>query len=356
MSPPVGGKCKLRALMGPLRIAAVLPHLGVYGGIRRFLELGSVWSQRGHRVALLLSPDRASDTPWLPFPGSVGDLGRLFADGPWDVVISPDPDLFLEAHAPGALHVFYAVLEKAPRAREAWRRADLVLANSSGMLRYLARRGVPALAAPGGVNTSFFTPPVPDPRRESEGGGGALRALVYGRLSRKRKGSAVAMAAIVRACRAAKTEAQVTMFDTPPKGEGAPDLSVPAGISIRWELHPTQERLRDLYRETDLFVSAERRAGWCNTAAEAMACGAAVVCTPSGTEDFAVDGVTAAVSRWPWSWALASRIRPLLTDPAVRLRLGRNGRVRIEEFSWERTADRVEAAIRNALQKRRDRG
>ena len=355
MSPSLGGKCKLRALMGPLRIAAVLPHLGVYGGIRRFLELGSVWSRRGHQVALLLPPDRASDTPWLPFPGSVGALGRLREDGPWDVVISPDPDLFLGADAPGALRVFTAVLEKAPRAPEAWRRADLVLANSSGMLRYLARRGVPAVAAPGGVNTSFFTPPDPDPRRESGSEGPPLRALVYGRLSRKRKGSAAAVAAIARACRAAQTEAQVTMFDTPSKGEGAPDLSVPAGVSLRWELHPTQERLRDLYREADLFVSAERRAGWCNTAAEAMACGTAVVCTRSGTEDFAVDGETAAVSRWPWAWALAGRIRLLLTDPAERLRLSRNGRARIEEFSWERTADRVEAAIRDALQKRRDR-
>jgi len=357
MSLREGGKCKLRALMGPLGIAVLLPHLGVYGGIRRFLELGSVWTRRGHRVALLVPPDRATETPWLPFPGEVGTSDRLKTGGPWDVVISPDPDLFLGALEPDtsdrALHVFYAVLEKAPGAPFAWRRADLVLANSSGMLRYLKDRGVRAVGVPGGVNTSFFAPPERDPRLVLARA--PLRFLVYGRLSRKRKGSKSAVYAISQACRAAGVFAEVVLFDAPPKGTEVPALDAPPRISLAWALHPTQEDLRELYRDTDIFVSAERRAGWCNTAAEAMACGTAVVCTRSGTEDFAVDGETASVSRWPWAWAIARRIRPLL-DVQVRMRLARNGYQKIQEFSWERTADRVEAAIREALRRRVTRG
>jgi glycosyltransferase involved in cell wall biosynthesis len=286
----------------------------------------------------------------------VDSLDRLRQNGTWDVMISPDPDLFLAADAPGALRVFYAVLEGAPRAREAWRRADLVLANSTGMLRHLRRRRVHAVGVPGGVHTAFFTPPDPDPRTGSTREGGRVRVLVYGRLSRKRKGSATAVRAIAGACRAAGVEADLTLFDAPLAGSGPPDLAVPPGVTLRWEFHPTQERLRSLYQETDLFVSAERRAGWCNTAAEAMACGAAVVCTRSGTEDFAVDGETAAVARWPWVWALARRIRPLLTDGAARIRLARNGRRRIENFSWEKTADRVEEAIRERIRRRTTRG
>lgn len=342
--------------MGPLRIAVLLPHLGVYGGIRRFLELGSVWSRRGHHVALLLPTDRAGERPWLPFPGEVGTLDRLRTGGPWDVSISPDPALFLHETVPGPLRVFYAVLEKAPRARKALSHAHLVLANSSGMRRHLARQGFAAASVPGGVNTGYFTPPDPDPRLARGSTGGPLRFLVYGRLSRKRKGSAVAVDAIARACRGARVEAHVTMFDAPPEGSAEPHVEAPPGVSIRWELDPTQAKLRDLYREADLFVSAERRAGWCNTAAEAMASGAAVVCTRSGTEDFAVDGDTASVSRWPWAWTIARRIRPLLANPEERARLARNGRRRIEDFSWERTADRVEAAIRDALNRRESRG
>ena len=344
--------------MEPLHIAVVLPHLGVYGGIRRFLELGSVWTRLGHDVALLLPPGRTSESPWLPFGGRVDSIERL-RDAPWDVVLSPDPDLFLAVGPlPGALRVFYAVLEGAPRAREAWRHADLVLANSTGMLRHLRRGKVHAVGVPGGVNTSFFTPPDPDPRANPTGADARarIRALVYGRLSRKRKGSAAAVRAIASACRAAGVDADLTLFDAPPDGSRPPDLAAPPGVAIRWELHPSQDRLRELYRTSDLFVSAERRAGWSNTAAEAMACGTPVVCTRSGTEDFAVDGETAAVARWPWAWALARRIRPLLVDRAMRIRLAANGRRRIEEFSWERTAERVEAALREAIARRKTRG
>jgi glycosyltransferase involved in cell wall biosynthesis len=118
-----------------------------------------------------------------------------------------------------------------------------------------------------------------------------------------------------------------------------------------WALDPTQDELRALYGAADLFVSAERRAGWSNTSAEAMACGAALVCTRSGTEDFAENGVTAAVARWPWTWLLARRLAPLLLDPEAWL--GRGEEERIAEFTWERTADRIERALVEALARRK---
>src|SRR5690242_15482507 len=131
-------------------VALVLPHLGVYGGIRRFLELGEVWVKRGHRVAIFV-PDPAAARPWLTFSGPILSLRELPLGG-WDAVISPDPALFLEARSPGALRVYYSVLEKAPDEDRALRAADLVLANSAGMRRYLARKGVKAWDAAGGVN------------------------------------------------------------------------------------------------------------------------------------------------------------------------------------------------------------
>jgi glycosyltransferase involved in cell wall biosynthesis len=261
--------------------------------------------------------------------------------GGWDAVISPDPALFLDARSPGALRVYYSVLEKAPDEDRALRAADLVLANSAGMLRYLARKGVKAWKAPGGVNVACFHPGPPS------GTPGPVRALVYGRLSRRRKGTWVAVQAIERAAEASGVPVTLTLFDAPPEGE-APALPRPLRIPHRWVLNPTQPELAELYRASDLFISAERRAGWCNTAAEAMASGTAVVCTRSGTEDFAIDGVTATVSRWRFSWALANAIRPLLSDPIRRKALGARGLGKIQEFSWERTADRIETALEAA--------
>ncbi len=324
--------------------------MGVYGGIRRFLELGRVWTARGHSVALLTPSGRAPERPWLPFEGRVGTLEEI-GKGRWDVLLSPDPELFLRtaAEAEGALRVFYAVLEGAPEAPRAWRSADLVLANSAGMHRHLARRGIRAVEAPGGVNAEFFRPPPADGRLERASTVPPVKALVYGRLSRRRKGSWAAARAIESAARAAGVPVALTLFDAPPPGAQDPALPRELGIPHRWVLRPTQEELRDLYADADLFVSAERRAGWCNTAAEAMACGTAVVCTRSGTEDFAEDGETAAVARWPWSWMIARKIAPLLRDPATRAELGRQGRERIMEFTWERTAERIERAIEARL-------
>jgi glycosyltransferase involved in cell wall biosynthesis len=337
----------------PLKIAVVLPHLGVYGGIRRFLELARVWGARGHTVAILLPTfDRAAGAesePWLPFHGELGGLDRLARER-WDAILSPDPALFLASASPGALRVFYAVLEKAPRAEEAWRSADLVLANSANMTRYLARHGVTAADGVGGVNFDFFHPPAPDPRATSGAlaAGRPVRVLVYGRLSRKRKGSLTAARAVDMAARATGVPVELTLFDAPPPGATAlPSLAL--RVPHRWALRPSQEALADLYRGADLFVSAERRAGWCNTAAEAMACGTAVVCTPSGTEDFARDGQSALVARWPWAWLLARPIAALLRDPERRLAIAARGRRAIEDFGWERTASRIETAIRERI-------
>src|SRR5882672_4987628 len=340
--------------MTPLRIALALPHLGVYGGVRRFLELGEVWTRRGHEVAVLV-PDGDGARPWVPFSGMLLPLAELPL-GSWDAMISPDPELFLRCRAPGALRVYYSVLEKAPGEERAVRAADLVLANSAGMRRYLSRKGVAAEDAAGGVNVGWFRPPDPDPRASrgsagtrSAGGGrpdaGPIRALVYGRLSRRRKGTWVATRAIERAALACDVSVQLTLFDAPPDGM-APSLPRKLRIPHRWVMNPTQRELADLYGEADLFVSAERRAGWCNTAAEAMACGAAVVCTRSGTEDFAINGVTAAVARWGgWSWVLSRAVEPLLRDAERRRALAARGTLKIQEFSWERTADRIERAL-----------
>jgi glycosyltransferase involved in cell wall biosynthesis len=341
--------------MDALRIAVALPHLGVYGGIRRFFELGRVWLERGHTVALLTPEGPAPGDAWLPFGGETGRLERFEHDR-WDVLLSPDPAIFARAAslaAPGTLRAFYAVLEKALGAEAAWRRADVVLANSANMRRHLARRGVRAEDGVGGVNLAFFRPPSPDPRdgrRE-----GPVRVLIYGRLSRKRKGSMTAVRAVELASRAARVPVEVTLFDSPPPG--GEKGSLPAiDVPHRWVFHPSQEELAALYRETDLFVSAERRAGWCNTAAEAMASGAAVVCTPSGTEDFARHGASALVARWPWTWSLAGPIEKLLRDPALRRRMAEGGRRAIQEFGWERTATHVEAALRQGIERKKGNG
>ena len=92
------------------------------------------------------------------------------------------------------------------------------------------------------------------------------------------------------------------------------------------------------YREVDCVVSVETFAGWANLAAEAMASGVPVVCTPHGTAAFAEHLRTALVVEQPSPPELAKAILRLRDDAALCVELAEQGRLRVEEWSWERYA------------------
>jgi glycosyltransferase involved in cell wall biosynthesis len=107
-----------------------------------------------------------------------------------------------------------------------------------------------------------------------------------------------------------------------------------------------QSRMAWLYSRADVFVSAERRAGWANTAAEAMACRVPVICTASGTRDFAVNGESALVVPASHPYFLRKAILRLARDPALRGRLADAGLRSISRFTWEALAVPLEAHFR----------
>jgi glycosyltransferase involved in cell wall biosynthesis len=113
-------------------------------------------------------------------------------------------------------------------------------------------------------------------------------------------------------------------------------------LDVEFHLNLPQERMAWLYSQADIFVSAERRAGWSNTTAEAMACRLAVVCTPSGTRDFARDGRTALVAPLPLPFLLRRRVERLARHPDLRLRLAEAGCREIGRFTWASLAEKLE--------------
>ena len=318
-----------------MRISLFLPHVGVFGGVRRFLELGNVWSAGGHEVTLF---HPGGEPPaWLPFAGTTRPLDAANAQAS-DLALCADPGTFaaFTGH-PAGLRLYYCVIEGDPGAAHALRQPGVRLAANSGPLRRSLQRRTrrPVLDGRGGIDPGRFRP---DPARRA---GSPLRVLVNGRRSRRKKGTDLVLRALAGIADRVP-EFEVVLFDSlGPQNRQDPRDGAPLPARARFVLDPTQEELVALYQSAHLFVAAERKAGWCNTALEAMACGSAVACTRSGTTDFARDGTTALVVPVRHPWFIRRAARRLLADVALRERLAAAGPAEAGRWSWPRLAERL---------------
>ena len=322
-----------------MRISLFLPHVGVFGGVRRFLELGNVWSAGGHAVTLFHAGGEAP--AWLPFAGATARLDAAPRVGA-DLALCADPHTFgtFAAHRAG-VHVYYCVVESDPGVALALARPHLRLAANSGPLRRVlerrSRRVV--LDGVGGINQRQFRP---DPAKRA---GAPLRVLLNGRRSRSRKGTDLVLRTLA-ALRGHVPPFEVVLFDSlGPQNRQDPRDGLPSGLDARFVLDPTQEELVALYQSAHLFVAAERKAGWCNTALEALACGTTVVCTRSGTTDFARNGENALVARWRHPLFLRPLIARVLRDAVLRERLGAAGPPTTSAWTWETLAAKLLAQL-----------
>jgi len=318
-----------------VRIALFLPHVGVFGGVRRFLELGNSWSASGHSVVLY---HPAGDAPgWLPFSGRVAALARA-RDESSDLALCADPHTYAEFRAhESAAHVYYCVIERDQGLELAMRDSRIQLAANSGALRraVAARSGRPVLDGIGGIRLDQFRP---DPERRAAR---PLRVLLNGRRSRPKKGTDLVLRALA-GLRGKVPEHEIVLFDSLGPGNSQdPRDGAPLPPNARFVLGPTQAELVELYQSSHLFVAAERKAGWCNTALEALACGCALVCTRSGTTDFARDGDNALVVRWRHPFFIARALERVMNDEALRSRLSARAPAGLGAWSWDVLAKRL---------------
>lgn len=325
-----------------MRIGAILPHLGVFGGVRRYLELGNRFIGRGHRFSIYTIDGARSD--WLAFDGEVGSLAAL-RDAEHDVLLSGSPELLEHLDdAKTLVRIFYLQIEGIPQEAAIVRSGKYrIMVNSSGLARRVRKRyGVEPLDGRGGVNPALFRPTGELPA------GGPFRVLCYGRTSRPRKGTRFVIEA-ARKLRRAGLDVELQLFDAAAPGERDPRVGFDPGLPYRFYLDLPQERMAAMYGASDVFVSAEHRAGWSNTTAEAAACGLPIICTRSGTEDFAVDGESALVVPMRTSFSIARALLRLARDGGLRERLGQGASKRVLEFTWDALCARMERTFNELL-------
>jgi glycosyltransferase involved in cell wall biosynthesis len=322
-----------------MRIVLFLPHVGVFGGVRRFIELGNEWSALGHEVTL----HHPEGTPphWLPFHGRVAPLSAA-AGCPADLALCADPHTYdaFRATASGA-HLYYCVIEgDAGLARAIADPKVRLAANSQALRRAVERRARrPVLDGVGGIRTTQFRP---DPAKRATA---PLRVLLNGRRSRAKKGTDLVLAAL-RAL-SGVPEFEIVLFDSvDAHNRQDPRDGAPLPANARFVLNPTQGELVALYQSSHVFVAAERKAGWCNTALEALASGCALVCTASGTRDFARDGENALVA-WRHPFFLRRAIRRVLADATLREQLAAAGPASAEPWGWPQLAAKLLEQLRS---------
>jgi glycosyltransferase involved in cell wall biosynthesis len=115
----------------------------------------------------------------------------------------------------------------------------------------------------------------------------------------------------------------------------------------------TDELVR-LYNSVQILVSPSLYEGFGLPAAEAMACGTAVIATTAGAfPEFIEDGRTGVLVSPGDAGALAAAIRALLRDPQRCASMGAAASALIRaNFTWQRTAKLTQALYEEALNER----
>jgi GT2 family glycosyltransferase/glycosyltransferase involved in cell wall biosynthesis len=125
------------------------------------------------------------------------------------------------------------------------------------------------------------------------------------------------------------------------------------GDRVRYVDTPSDEQVNELFCQATVFVQTSIHEGFALPPLEAMATGAAVVCTDAhGNRDFCVDGVNCLMPE-PNPLAVGAALARLLHDPELRRELGRAGIETAQDYAWEKRIDALERFFERVAVSRR---
>jgi len=274
-----------------MKVGAILPHCEIYGGNRRYMELGNVFIKRGIDFTIYSKKGQVCD--WFDFKGKIEGWKNIKAD----YILCGDPPSFGILPAVTGKIFIYVQAGGGYIMGSKWAKGGYI--SVYGQYPFIANHRIflqdfpKAHLIEGGVNTEFFKPStvfsVKDITKPA-------KVLYYNRGS---KGGDY-------------IKSQLADLDT---------------IELVGFQGLNNDDLLKLYQSADFFVSWESRDGWPNTAAEALACGLVVVGSGFNCQPF-IDNVTVVTS-----------LRQYFMDKD-NLIVERKYHS-MERFSWERVADKL---------------
>lgn len=322
-----------------LSLGAILPNTKLFGGVKRFFELANILTRRGHQFRVF-SPEGVSPT-WFADPCPVEKVSNLDAYQFDALFITEEAFLNDLLKADARQKIFYHV---GPRAKlyEVLRHKEItVFTNSTNMYDLDKRKyGIETVKAFGGVHlpaeAKVYQPATP------------ISIMAYGRLTRKGKGTSL----VIRACEKLHRKGypiKLLLFDSPIDEESKTKI-INFSCNVPFEFivgHPVSENDM-LFKRADIFVAAEKKGGWSNTAAEALACGVPLVGTKTGTKDFLIHNQTG-LRVWRHPYFIRKALERIINDPPLARTLAANGRKKLAAYSWTSLADFIENYIRSRV-------
>lgn len=317
------------------KLGAILPNSKLFGGVRRFFELGKIWKSNGTDL-IIFTPD-GLPAQWFDGSIEVEKLENLHKYS-LDAVFFTEA-LFLESilQCQARLKIFYHVGPRVKLKPILPHKQIMIWANSTSMLQHdRVKYGIEAESAIGGVHLA-------DPvhyANEEFSERNPFIVMAFGRLSRKGKGTML----VVRACEKlyrGGIPLKLLLYDTPIDAKSEKLIrDFKTKVPFEFVLNHPVNNNPTLFKRAHVFVSAEGKGGWSNSSAEAMAVGVPVVGTRTGTTDFLKDGITGLVV-WRFSYFIRKAILKLYKNPELRIKLAQNGRREIEKFSWDKLAESI---------------
>jgi len=277
-----------------MNVAAILPHLDQFGGVRRFLEIGNVFMQRG--VDFTIFARRGTRCDWFDYQGKIQDWSRIAADY---ILVGDPPSFKILSRAKGKIFIYVIAGGRFLSMYQAAYGKYPFIINNRIFQKYFPK----SFLIEGGVNVHHFIPKKSIP---------------------------------------STSNVQILFYDVVRGGKDTKyirnSLQGISGIKLIGLRGLRNDKLVQAYHKGDFFVPWETREGWSNMAAEALSCGLTVVTNGNNCEPFK-DKVI-----------VVKDLRQFFSDPHNR-KIRKPGSMK--DFSWERVVDQLLKAFSHKHHHRR---
>jgi glycosyltransferase involved in cell wall biosynthesis len=130
------------------------------------------------------------------------------------------------------------------------------------------------------------------------------------------------------------------------------------GLEGRVRFLPSRSDVQFYYAAADIYVGPSLEDTFAQPPAEAMSCGLPVITTvTNGTAEIITDGFDGLILYEPTNVeALASQLRLLIDNPALRERLGYNAAKTAQLYTWDRNGEEFRRIFAEILSRKRGKG